>query len=128
MAPADSPKFETVCRVGDVPDGTGRMFAAAGTMIGVFHVGDQFFAIENACPHAGASLAHGYVTGDTVACRIHHWRFSLRDGTYLDEDKPSCNVRTYAVRIVGEEVQVAVEPRGWNASDGSSAEAPDNDP
>jgi nitrite reductase/ring-hydroxylating ferredoxin subunit len=47
--------------------------------------------------------------GDTVWCRIHHWRFSIRDGTYLDEDKPQCNARTFAIRVVGDEVRVAVE-------------------
>lgn len=128
MATADSPKFETVCRVGDVPDGAGRMFAMAGTMIGVFRVGDQYFALDNACPHAGASLAHGYVTGDTVACRIHHWRFSLRDGRYLDEDKPNCNVRTYAVRIVDDEVQIAVEPGGGDAGEIARLAGPDIEP
>ena len=108
MKNEDSPNFHTICRVGDVPEGEGRMFAVAETMIGLFHVGGRFFALANKCPHAGASLAHGIIEGDTVRCRIHHWRFSIRDGTYLDEDKPQCNARSFPVRIVGEEVQVAV--------------------
>lgn len=103
-------EFQLVCRVNEIPEGAGRMFSVAGQMIGLFNVGGSFFALANACPHAGASLAHGIVQGETVACRIHHWRFSLRDGAYLDEDKPQCNVRTYPVRIVGQEVQVAVPP------------------
>jgi len=68
--------------------------------------------LANACPHAGASLAHGIMDGDTVTCRIHHWRFTIRDGKYLDEDKPRCDVQTFAVRVVGEEVQVAVKVSG----------------
>jgi len=88
------------------------MFRVAETMIGVFNVGGSFFALANACPHAGASLAHGIVDGDTVACRIHHWRFSIREGKYLDEDKPRCDVQTFAVRVAGEEVQVAVKVSG----------------
>ena len=84
------------------------MFSVAETMIAVFHVGGLFFALVNQCPHAGASLAHGIIEGDTVRCRIHHWRFSIRDGTYLDEVKPKCNAKTFPLRIVGEEVQVAV--------------------
>lgn len=107
--------FEFVCRVSDVPSGTGRMFVVAEKMIGVFNVGGMFFALANACPHAGASLAHGIVDGDTVTCRIHHWRFCLRGGKYLDEDKPQYDVQTFAVRVVGEEVQVAV------AADGASS-------
>ena len=105
----DASSFHTVCHVGDIPDGGARMFAVADTMISIFRVDDQFFALANECPHAGASLAHGIVEGDTVRCRIHHWRFCIRDGMYLDEDKPQCNAATYPVRLVGAEVQVAVE-------------------
>ena len=51
--------FQTVCRVDDIPDGEARLFAVGETMVGVFRVGDQFYALQNECPHAGASLAHG---------------------------------------------------------------------
>jgi nitrite reductase (NADH) small subunit len=103
-----TPKFHTVCRVGEVFEGQARLFVVAETMIGVFNVRGRFFALANECPHAGASLAHGLVEDETVRCRIHHWRFSIRDGTYLDEDKPQCDARSFPVRVVGEEVQVAV--------------------
>lgn len=108
MKNKDEYKFNTICRVGDIPQGEGRMFAVAETMIGVFNVGGSFFALANECPHAGASLAHGIVEGDTVRCRIHHWQFSIRDGTYLDEDKPQCNAQSFPVRVVGDEVQIEV--------------------
>jgi len=104
----DSPAYETVCLVKDIPAGEARLFSVAETTIGVFHVDDRYFALANECPHAGASLAHGIIEGNTVRCRIHHWRFSLQDGAYLDEDKPQCNARSFPVRIVGDEVQVAV--------------------
>ena len=108
MKKKDAPNFQTVCRIGDIPEGDGRMFVVAETAIGVFNIGGSFFALANECPHAGASLAHGIVESGTVRCRIHHWRFSIRDGTYLDEDKPHCNVQSFPVRVVGDEVQIEV--------------------
>lgn len=75
---------------------------------GIFNVSGAFFAIDDACPHAGASLSRGIIEGDVVRCRIHHWRFCVRNGTYLDEMKPNCNVRNYPVRVVGEQVQIAL--------------------
>jgi nitrite reductase/ring-hydroxylating ferredoxin subunit len=77
--------------------------------VGVFNVSGAFFAIDDACPHAGASLSHGIVEGDVVRCRIHHWRFCIRDGIYLDEMKPSCNVRNYPIRVVGDQVQIELD-------------------
>ncbi len=98
----------TVCKVSEIPLGEARMFAVNDTMIGVFNIGGKFFALADKCPHAGASLARGYIDGDTVTCRIHHWRFCIRDGTYLDENKPECNARLFSVRVIGEEVQVEI--------------------
>lgn len=107
MKDTPSPEFHTVCRVDDVPVGEARMFVIGDAMIGVFNLNGDYYALENACPHAGASLAHGLLDGETVSCRIHHWRFSIRDGTYLDADKPECNAKSFPVRIVGDDVQVA---------------------
>lgn len=82
------------------------MFVIDEIPIGVFHIDGEFLAIANECPHAGASLAHGHMEGDVVSCRIHHWRFCLRSGRYVDEEKPEYDAQTYPVRIVGEEIQV----------------------
>jgi NAD(P)H-dependent nitrite reductase small subunit len=100
--------FVDVCGTSEIPDGQARMFLVGDTRIAVYRIGDEFFALEDACPHAGASLALGLVSGDVVACRIHHWRFSIRSGEYLDGHKPSCNVGTYTVRVAEERIQVAV--------------------
>jgi len=100
--------FHTICQIGEVPEGEARMFVVDGVMVGVFHVNGQFHACHNECPHAGASLAHGVIDGDTVRCRIHHWCFSIVDGTYLDEGKPQFNARSITVRVVRDEVQVEV--------------------
>jgi len=82
------------------------MFVVEDVPIGIFRVGGEFFALHNECPHAGASLAHGEIENDVVSCRIHHWRFCIRDGTYIDENRPQFNARTFPVRVVDGRVQV----------------------
>jgi nitrite reductase/ring-hydroxylating ferredoxin subunit len=73
--------------------------------IAVFHVGDEFFAIDDECTHAVASLGDGYVDGDVVECPIHSAKFSLRTGEALTlpASQPVC---THAVEIRGDEVWV----------------------
>lgn len=85
------------------------MFHVDQTAVGVFHVGGEYYALGNSCPHAGASLAHGSIEGELVRCRIHHWGFCLRSGTYVDEDKPRYNAHSYPIRIVDDQIQVCVE-------------------
>lgn len=100
--------WHPACRIDDVEEGEGRPCQVAETRIGIFRVGGDFFALADECPHAGASLARGILAGDVLRCRIHHWAFCVRDGTYLDEDKPECNARSFPVRLIGDEVWVRI--------------------
>jgi nitrite reductase (NADH) small subunit/3-phenylpropionate/trans-cinnamate dioxygenase ferredoxin subunit len=102
-------KYQTVCKTVDIPEGSGRTFSVGDAVIGVFHVGRHFYALDDRCPHAGASLAQGMIEHEgVVRCRIHHWGFCLRSGKYVDQHKPNYNARTFHVRVVGEEVQVRI--------------------
>jgi nitrite reductase/ring-hydroxylating ferredoxin subunit len=46
----------------------------------VFNVHGVLYAIDDTCPHAGASLANGKIDGLTLQCRAHGLRFDLRTG------------------------------------------------
>ncbi len=60
--------------------------------------GDNFFAIQDSCPHSGESLSKGKVNylGEIV-CPWHHYRFDLQSGKARDSD---CrDLITYSVKI-----------------------------
>jgi len=99
-------EFTTVAKTGDIPDGEGRAYAVNGRMVAVFHTKEQFFAIDDFCPHMGASLAAGYVEDGLVACPWHAWQFCVNDGSWCDN--PKLKVDCFEVRIDGDEIQVAV--------------------
>jgi nitrite reductase/ring-hydroxylating ferredoxin subunit len=50
-----------VGKIDDIATGTGIAVQAGQRTIAVFRVGDDFFAVNNACPHKGASLCEGEV-------------------------------------------------------------------
>ena len=100
--------FVTVARVGEIPPGEGRSYPVDGRIVGVFHIDGAYFAINDACPHMGASLASGYVENGAVICPWHAWRFSIKDGRWLDNPTSKLKVETYAVRVEGNEIQVCV--------------------
>jgi nitrite reductase (NADH) small subunit/3-phenylpropionate/trans-cinnamate dioxygenase ferredoxin subunit len=105
-------EYQTVARVGDIPEGQGRPFAVDGTMVAVFHVGGEYTAINDICPHMGASLADGHVEGRGVMCPWHAWRFDVKDGTWLDNPRSQIKTDCYSVRVQGDEIQVLVpDPR-----------------
>jgi nitrite reductase (NADH) small subunit/3-phenylpropionate/trans-cinnamate dioxygenase ferredoxin subunit len=102
-------EYKTVCRVGDLPDGEGKTVQVEDRIIAVFRDGEGFFAIDDTCPHMGASLSAGFVGQGIVTCPWHAWRFRLCDGAWADN--PKIKIGSYAVRVEGDEVQVLVEPK-----------------
>jgi 3-phenylpropionate/trans-cinnamate dioxygenase ferredoxin subunit len=46
----------------------------------LFNVGGTIRAIENSCPHNGASLASGKLEGNLIQCPAHGLRFDLTTG------------------------------------------------
>ena len=97
-------EFVTVARVGAIPEGTGQAFPVGDRLVAVFNVGGQYHAINDCCPHMGASLADGELYEGTVVCPWHAWRFRVTDGTWCDNPRVKTDV--YEVRVVGEEIQV----------------------
>lgn len=85
----------------------GDMVAArAGDQdIAVYNVDGQFYATDNICTHAQAFLTDGYLDGDVIECPLHAGRFEVKTGKGLGPPIP-CDIKTFPVRIVGDEVQV----------------------
>ena len=100
--------FVTVAKVDEIPAGEGRAFAVSGRMVAVFNEEGKFSAIDDFCPHMGASLSGGYVENGVVTCPWHAWRFRLSDGAWADN--PRIKIGCYPVRVEGDEVQVSVPP------------------
>jgi nitrite reductase (NADH) small subunit len=98
--------FQTVAKVGEIPEGQGRSYEVDGQMVAVFLEGGQYYAIEDSCPHQGAPLSDGIVFDQSVTCTWHGWRFSLADGRHLDGSR--CRVAAFPVRVVGDEIQVSM--------------------
>lgn len=103
-------EFVTVAQVGDIPEGEGRSYPVNGRMVGVFLVNGEYFAISDACPHMGASLATGYVEDGAVTCPWHAWRFCVREGTWLDNPNAKVRTDTYTVRVEENEIQIRTTP------------------
>jgi nitrite reductase (NADH) small subunit len=102
--------FVTVAKVGAIPEGQGATFAVGERLVAVFNRGGEYHAIDDMCPHMGASLGAGCMDAEgVVTCPWHAWRFAVCDGTWCDN--PRIKIDAFEVRVVGEEIQVSVTPR-----------------
>lgn len=107
MKPNPSLEFVTIARVGEIKEGQALAFEVEDQIVAVFLKEGNYYAINDMCPHMGASLATGHF--DTVqmnvACPWHGWKFDVRDGTWCDNRRIKTDV--FAVRVVENEIQVS---------------------
>ena len=104
-SPTSNEEFVTVAKVGAIPEGEGRSFQVGGRLVAVFRQNGRYFAMDDLCPHMGASLGAGYLDGEgIVTCPWHAWRFCIRDGKWADN--PRLAVDTFQVRVEGDMIQV----------------------
>jgi 3-phenylpropionate/trans-cinnamate dioxygenase ferredoxin subunit len=73
-----------VCDIAGLPAGAAvRVEPAGHPAISVFNVDGEYLAVDDTCTHQDASLADGWLDGDTVECPLHATCFSLRTGLPL---------------------------------------------
>ena len=113
-----------VCRVEELPPGERRLVHLGRHTVGVFNVGGRYYAFMNRCPHAGAPLCLGRITGmveargpgydvawvrdgELLRCPWHAWEFELETGRSVSN--PRVRAKTFPVRI--EDGQLVIELR-----------------
>lgn len=95
----------TIGQKSQIPVGESIVVSVQKKDIAVFHVAqDEFYAIDDCCPHAGASLAGGHVEGGIVTCPWHAWRFRLNDGAWADN--PKVKTACYPVHLQGDDIVI----------------------
>jgi phenylpropionate dioxygenase-like ring-hydroxylating dioxygenase large terminal subunit len=95
-----------VCNSDDVPDGGARDFIVADERIVVWR--DSIGAAHvwrDYCPHRGAQLSLGHVTGDQIVCPYHGWRYDIEGQCLRIPSNPSLrpSKRACATTFVSEE-------------------------
>ena len=67
----------------ELPPGLSRSLWAGGRRVALFNRAGKLFAMDAACPHMGADLGNGSVSGSTLTCAWHHWQFDMASGKGL---------------------------------------------
>ena len=65
-----------VATVDEIAPGQSRIVSVRGREIGVFNVKGDFYALINRCPHEGAALCKGRITGRMEADRPGEYRLT----------------------------------------------------
>ena len=95
-----------MAKAGEIAPGEGRQVAIGGLRLAVFNHEGDFYALDDDCPHQGASLATGTFHAGRIICPLHSWVFDIRTGRCpRDTHDP---VAVYPTRCTGDRVEVGL--------------------
>ena len=102
-------EFVKVAAVGDVPAGEAKLVRVGDRFLALYNCDGTYYATDDTCSHAEASLSEGFLQGCEIECPLHGGRFDVRTGkaTWSPAFVP---IATYEVRVEGPDVLVATEP------------------
>jgi nitrite reductase/ring-hydroxylating ferredoxin subunit len=96
----------TICKVSDIPPGTGKPFEVEDRMVAVFNVNGTFYAIEHYCPHRGGPLGEGALYDKMVNCPWHGWEFDVTTGE--SPVIPDEKLETFPVKTDGDNLIITI--------------------
>lgn len=119
-----------VARTDELADGERKIVEIQGRSIGLFRVGERWFAVRNVCPHQSGPLCRGYTTGllesdgpgefrysrrgEMLRCPWHGWEFDMSTGqSYVDPAR--LRVRSYRTSVESGRSLVADPPPAADA-------------
>lgn len=102
-----------VAQADEIEEGKSKIVDVEGRSIGIYRIGEAYYALHNRCPHEGAPLCKGPVCGTTlpsnvyeyefgrkgelVRCPWHGWEFEIKTGKSVFDEK--VRTRSYKVQV-----------------------------
>ena len=105
---SESGALHRVAKTSDLQPGQSRCLQLGSRAILLCQTAEGYYAIDNECSHAMASLAEGKLKGNRVFCPLHGAAFDVRDGSALTRPA-SIPLQTYEVHINGDDILIALE-------------------
>jgi naphthalene 1,2-dioxygenase system ferredoxin subunit len=93
---------------GDLGEGDILGVIVSGKEIALYNIDGTLYATDDICSHAYAKLSDGWLDNGEIECPLHAGRFDITTGKATS---PPCidDIKTYPIRLVGEEIQVKVD-------------------
>lgn len=102
--------FKNVIKKTALAPGEGTTVKVGDDNVALFNVGGEFYAVADACVHAGGPLGAGPLDGTIVTCPWHGWQFDVKKGcAVMSED---VKIPRYDVWVEGSDVFVSKSPLG----------------
>lgn len=93
-----------VGKTADIPVGKMQKVTADGKEILVVNIDGNFYAMDDTCTHAGASLSEGTLEGSIITCGWHGAKFDCKAGKLHTFPAKIKDLNSYKVVVESENV------------------------
>ena len=100
-------EFHSVAKTDDLDEGEAMQVIIGRKEIAIYNLDGKFYATDDICTHAYASLADGYVEGELIECPLHGGCFDIKTGKAMTPPV-SEDLKTYELKIDGEQKLIGV--------------------
>lgn len=104
-------EFHAVAKTDEIGEDEAIQVQIGRKEIALYNLGGEYFATDDICTHAYASLADGYLEEGQIECPLHGARFDIKTGKALTAPA-SVDLATYTVKIEGDTIYVGVPKAG----------------
>ena len=95
-----------VGKTSDIPSGKMIMVSTDGKDILVTNVDGNYYAMDDTCTHAGASLSEGSLDGSTLTCPWHGSTWDCKTGKLIAFGAQLKDLSSYKVTVESDNVFV----------------------
>ncbi len=90
------------------------LFELRGEKICVAHTASGIFAVQDKCPHNGASLSRGMCSKQNeIVCPLHRYSFDLKSGKATSGG--AFALKTYPIEFKNDGVYIGIKAKWWEA-------------
>lgn len=93
-------------KVSEIPSGKMIKMSIDGKEILISNIDGNFYAVDDACTHSGASLSEGSLEGCTVTCGWHKAEFDCKTGKLVKFPAKIRDLASYNVSVESDNVFV----------------------
>jgi nitrite reductase/ring-hydroxylating ferredoxin subunit len=93
-----------VCRTTEIMPGQMKKVSVDENEILVTNIDGKYFAIDDTCTHAGATLSEGKLEDSTITCDWHGAKFDCKNGKLVKFPGEINDLESYKVIVESDDV------------------------
>ena len=102
--------YTKLAKTTDIPDPGKQYFEVDDRLVVLFHVGGDYYCLEDVCTHDGGPLGDGEIDAEarTIACPRHGAKFDITNGAAKTMPATSAT-GSFPVKVEGDDIMVEFE-------------------